>query len=65
MPQYVWRELSTGREVEVVRSLSEYDIPPTVEESGVEYGNNPGWERVLQPTNFQRGGSWRGSKGNW
>lgn len=63
MPLYRWRDARSGEEVEVLRSFSEYEVPPTKEEApGVE---EPEWERklskgiqVTRPIGY-------GSKGNW
>lgn len=68
MPQYVWKEVITNQMVTVVRKITDSDIPPTEEEADWKFsegGVKPSWQKQLQSTNFQRGGSWRGSKGNW
>lgn len=67
MPGYSWKNLKTGSVVDIIRRFSEYEDPPTIEESGLtpeEYAEAE-WERVLlgSPT-INRPWHWQG-KGNW
>lgn len=67
-PIYTWR-LKDGREVEVMRSLEEYEQPPTKEELARENltpEEAEGAERLIgKGIQTTRGASWSGSKGNW
>lgn len=65
MPLYTWEHKETKEVVEVVRPMSESDIPPTAEESGKSDDDSGNWQKIMQPVDFRRGDSWRGSKGNW
>lgn len=64
MPVYIWKEKKTGREVEVIRHFSDYEIPPTEEESGLNPKKTK-WERIIGTgIRTVRGSNWAG-KGNW
>ncbi len=71
MPRYLWIERNSGMEVETLRSMADYQVPPQpgadfVAEEGKEYD----WERVLaggtswqQAPGYRAGG--KGSKGGF
>lgn len=64
MPQYIWLDKKSQKEVIVIRTFSEYENPPTPEEApGLE---DPEWERMIGGNQtLQRGASWGGAKGYW
>lgn len=69
MPMYRWVDKNTGKEIEVVRTLADFDLRPTDEEVGpllntLEF-NTADWERVIGTPSLVRGPSWRGAKGYW
>ncbi len=66
-PLYQWRDKNTDTEVEVLRSLSDSEVVPTLEESkmGPEEYEAADWQKILGGFMLTRGSNWRGSKGNW
>lgn len=63
MPMYLYKDLVSGTQVEVLRKFSEYDQPPTEEEAPGLVA--PKWERLIGgKQTIQKGMGW-GSKGNW
>ena len=61
MPRYVWINKDKEK-VEVFRSISDHETPPTKEESKTE---NQEWQRVINTLGWTRGNNFRGGKGNW
>lgn len=62
MPLYVWKQEKTGKEVTVVRSVSDIEVPPTSE----EVDDVEGWTRVhCAPVHVTKGDNWGPGKGNW
>lgn len=62
-PMYEWLNKKTGNKVEVIRSFSEYEVPPTKEEAPAE--EDPDWERQVGGNqSLQKGWGW-GKKGHW
>jgi predicted nucleic acid-binding Zn ribbon protein len=56
MPIYRWINTLNGREVEVIRSVSQYDLPPQPQD-GECAPHETTWERVITPVNFQLAGT--------
>lgn len=64
MPQYLWADKNTGKTCTVIRSFSEYEVPPTQEEAPEVV--DPDWERqVGGDQTLMRGANWQGRKGSW
>lgn len=51
-PIYIWENIDTGEKVEVLRSFSESDIPPTAEECKSIEGK---WEKRIGNTSWMPG----------
>lgn len=65
MPMYTWLDKNSGNEFEVVRSMSESDVPPTEDEAG-ESDSPREWVKLMSPVQkHQYGDNWRGRKGYW
>lgn len=68
MPVYVWVDKSSEKEIEVIRTFDEYQVPPTQEESTLteEEYKAAKWEKLISSkVMVKRGPNWQGSKGNW
>ena len=64
-PMYCWVEKNTGTQIEVVRNFSEYQVPPTEEESGIN-PEQANWERIIGGgIKTIRGSNWGPGKGHW
>lgn len=67
MPQYMWLCEGCGQEVEVIRPLAQFEVPPTAEEAGgpgVEHEHK--WKSILsKPPAVVKGPGWGGGKGRW
>jgi hypothetical protein len=64
MPLYVWRD-DEGNEVQVVRSVSEIELPPTREEldrAGLEFTSTP--KRIVCAPKMKYGSGWKTRKGH-
>jgi len=57
-PVYEWEDQISGERVEVTKSIAESHLPPDTDPKR-------DWVRLLSVTNYRRGDSWGGSKGNW
>jgi hypothetical protein len=67
-PVYVWFDKTSEKEVEVIRTFDEYNIPPTQEESTLteEEYNKSNWEKLISSkVMVTRGPNWNGQKGSW
>lgn len=69
MPLYRWKDKKTKKEVEVIRTFSEYENPPTLEEKedmSAEEFLDAEWERIVGTgIHVTKGNSWGPGKGNW
>lgn len=67
MPMYTYHDKNHGLELEVLRSFSEYDVPPTEDElPEEERGKDRDWERLIKasPT-VTKSRAWGPGKGYW
>lgn len=68
IPQYTWRDNTTGTEVEVIRHYREYEEVPSLSESGLtpEQYEAAKWERIIKgkQTVVYVAADWSG-KGRW
>lgn len=71
MPLYTHEDITSGKQVEILRPFSEYQDPPTTEEA-VEQGLTPEeagvaiWRKILGTgIRVTRGPNWTGMKGSW
>ena len=63
MPLYIWENLKTGEKVEVLRSFSDSDAPPSEEECTSREGE---WEKRIGNTSWVNGEGWGPKgKGSW
>jgi len=65
---YCWVERKSGKEIEVLRSFSDFEVPPTAEELAIInlVFENPEWERIIKSSpKIIRGDSWGPGKGHW
>ena len=64
MPAYTWEDKNSGRRIDIIRTFSEYTVPPTEEESGIK-PEDAKWERIIMgaPT-VNKPWNW-GKKGTW
>jgi hypothetical protein len=46
---YEWKDKNSGKIVEVERKLEDYDVPPTVEETGLD-GDEVEWVKIISQT---------------
>lgn len=70
MPMYTYVEKKTGAKVDVVRTVSEMDLLPQLDECEgkltPEQYAEADWERLISGgISVNRGVNWSGSKGNW
>lgn len=71
MPMYQYECTQCGVETEVLRSFSQYEKPPTDEETPqvtreTEKKCNHSWTRIIGgKQSLIRGPGWRGAKGYW
>ena len=65
--RYVWRSRITQETVEVSRTISDRDVPPTADEIHNALDINPdNYIRIIEaPPGKSHGSNWTGSKGNW
>ncbi len=66
MPMYMYVDKKTDKQVEVLRNFSEYNVVPTLEESGLtpEEYTQAEWERRIGKVLVTKN-PYFGSKGNW
>lgn len=67
MPLYLWMDKKTKKELQVIRSVADIELPPTDEEiadAGLEL-NNPEWTRKMCANKFVRGANWNYRKGGY
>lgn len=67
MPMYEWKS-NKEETITVLRSLAEYDVPPTEEETtqaGITTDAETVWSRVIGTPKLTKGYSWGPGKGNW
>jgi len=66
MPNYLWKCDTCEEEVSVIKSIKQYNEPPTEEElKDLDGDCEHVWKRILSGFRMIRGEGWRGSKGNW
>lgn len=68
MPLYTWIEPDTGQTVNVIRSVADRHVPPTIEELFQVFGTRKPQDLERQVgvgIRTIRGANWNGSKGNW
>lgn len=68
MPIYHWVDKKTDKSIEVIRTFSEYEVPPTeqeVLEAKLEFSEPPEWVRIINYVAVKKGHRWGGGKGNW
>jgi hypothetical protein len=69
MPVYVWFDKNSEKEIEVIRTFDEYQVPPTQEESTLteEEYLAAKWEKLISSkVMVTRGPNWGdGRKGSW
>lgn len=65
MPLYTWENKKTGKQVEVLRSFDDYQVPPTKEEAGEEVIPED-WNRLIGGSQrVVKGTNWGPGKGHW
>ena len=67
MPQYIWIDLNTNRDIDVIRPFSQYEDKPTREEASKwtdEEWANAKWERRIGRVSITKNPYW-GQKGSW
>jgi hypothetical protein len=64
MPFYSWYNKKTEEKVDVMRSFSEYDVPPSKEKGECESEDGE-WEKQIGNTFWSPGANWGPGKGNW
>lgn len=62
MPIYRYRDVKTGKEIDVLRSFAEYETPPTKEEGA---DGTEEWIRVLSGFDLIKSDRWGPGKGHW
>ena len=63
MPLYDWCDKKTGKVVSVIRTFSEYEVPPTQEEAPDAV--DPEWERLVGGNQSVIRAPGFGKKGYW
>lgn len=68
MPLYPYYDETSKKEVEILRSFNDYDIPPTQEEAKMsdEEFKVAKWKRLISTgIRVTKGDAWGPGKGNW
>lgn len=71
MPLYTWVCDKCEAKVDVLRNFTGFGDPPTEDDPEVKReaptckGGGHEWKKIIEGTNWKRGGNWSGSKGNW
>ena len=71
MPIYIWEHTGTGERVEVLRSFSESDVPPSKEKGECQTEGSSGtpegsWEKRIGNTSWVNREGWGPKgKGSW
>lgn len=63
MPMYKWKCAVCSQEVEVLRSISEYEQEPSNSEVSDDDCDEHVWERQMQFTTVVKGDNWGPGKG--